>query len=98
MTQTGVAERVTTGDVSNRSSFIATTFNYGTPQFRSLTLPATHMFLHRTLATVTAHASALNFANAPRDFGSQLDLGWLRLAESAFRFWDNEEDEIWNTL
>ena len=24
--------------------------------------------------------------------------GWLKLSESAFDFWDNEEDEVWNTL
>jgi antitoxin (DNA-binding transcriptional repressor) of toxin-antitoxin stability system len=24
--------------------------------------------------------------------------GWLKLAESAFDFWDNEEDEIWNKV
>ena len=24
--------------------------------------------------------------------------GWLKLSESAFNFWDNEEDEVWNTL
>ncbi len=23
---------------------------------------------------------------------------WLKLAESAFKFWDNEPDEIWNDL
>ena len=22
--------------------------------------------------------------------------GWLKLSESAFDFWDNDEDEIWN--
>ena len=22
--------------------------------------------------------------------------GWLKLSESAFDFWDNEDDEIWN--
>ncbi|MGH7408716.1 MAG: type II toxin-antitoxin system Phd/YefM family antitoxin [Candidatus Methylomirabilales bacterium] len=24
--------------------------------------------------------------------------GWLKLSESAFEFWDNEEDEIWNEV
>lgn len=24
--------------------------------------------------------------------------GWLKLSESAFDFWDNEEDEVWDTL
>lgn len=24
--------------------------------------------------------------------------GWLKLSESAFDFWDNEEDEVWNKL
>jgi antitoxin (DNA-binding transcriptional repressor) of toxin-antitoxin stability system len=24
--------------------------------------------------------------------------GWLKLSESAFNFWDNEEDEIWNKV
>lgn len=23
---------------------------------------------------------------------------WLRLSESSFSFWDNEEDEIWNKV
>jgi len=23
---------------------------------------------------------------------------WLKLSESAFKFWDNEEDEIWNKV
>jgi len=23
---------------------------------------------------------------------------WLKLSESSFRFWDNEEDEIWNEV
>jgi hypothetical protein len=26
------------------------------------------------------------------------DLGWSRLAEPAFAFWDNEEDAIYDTL
>ncbi|MEW6457069.1 MAG: hypothetical protein AB1410_10205 [Acidobacteriota bacterium] len=25
-------------------------------------------------------------------------INWLKLAESAFKFWDNETDEIWNDL
>lgn len=24
--------------------------------------------------------------------------GWLKLSESAFDFWDNEDDEAWNTV
>lgn len=24
--------------------------------------------------------------------------GWLKLSESAFDFWDNEDDEIWNKV
>jgi len=24
--------------------------------------------------------------------------GWLKLSESAFDFWDNEEDEVWNKI
>ncbi len=23
---------------------------------------------------------------------------WLKLSESAFNFWDNEEDEVWNKV
>ncbi|CAN5822211.1 hypothetical protein BH23ACT11_BH23ACT11_26510 [soil metagenome] len=25
-------------------------------------------------------------------------LGWLAASESAFDFWDNEEDEVWDTV
>ena len=25
-------------------------------------------------------------------------LGWLAASETAFDFWDNEEDEVWNTV
>ena len=28
----------------------------------------------------------------------QDDLGWLRLAESSFTFWDDEEEDIYNDL
>ena len=28
----------------------------------------------------------------------QDDLGWLRLAESSFVFWDDEEEDIYNDL
>lgn len=24
--------------------------------------------------------------------------GWLKLSESAFEFWNNEEDEVWNEV
>ena len=24
--------------------------------------------------------------------------GWLKLSESAFGFWDNEDDEVWNKI
>lgn len=26
------------------------------------------------------------------------DRGWLKLSESAFDFWNNEDDEIWNEV
>lgn len=26
------------------------------------------------------------------------DVGWLRAAESSFSFWNNPEDEVWNSL
>ena len=35
----------------------------------------------------------------PRLLGiSPEDYGWLKLAESAFEFWDNEEDAIYDQL
>lgn len=26
------------------------------------------------------------------------NIGWLKLSEKSFEFWNNEEDEVWNEL
>ena len=38
-------------------------------------------------------------ARLPRLLGMYVDdLGWTKLAESSFRFWDNEDDAVYDTL
>ena len=57
--------------------------------------------IRQRLAMFEARLSTLSEAQrqiAAMTMTTADDLGWLRLSESSFAFWDNAEDDIYDTL
>jgi len=52
-----------------------------------------------TIIEVTRRNVTGEYMGIQPDFPEQVEtLNWLQLAESAFKFWDNEIDDAWNNL